>query len=163
MGANQVNLTVGVSDAKFSRQSDDVLTTYALGSCIGVALFDPIVCIGGLLHFQLPTSTADTQRSQEKPLMFADTGLEWLMGQMERMGAQRRRFQVRLAGGAKMLNDGGLFDIGRRNHAAIRKLLFQHRMFITAEQVGGIQPRTMMLNIADGAVAIRSGNQTIAM
>jgi chemotaxis protein CheD len=163
MTGSNVNMTVGVSDGKVSRRSDDVLTTYALGSCIAVALYDPQLRVGGMLHFQLPSSTADTQRAQEKPLMFADTGMHWLLEQMERFGAEKKRLEVRLAGGASMLNDSGLFDIGRRNHTAIRKLLFQQRMFIAAEQVGGKEPRTMMLNIADGAVSIRSGNQTTAM
>jgi chemotaxis protein CheD len=140
-----------------------VLTTYALGSCIGVALFDPLVSVGGLLHFQLPSSSADAERAREKPLMFGDTGLQWLLEKLEQLGAQKRRLQVYIAGGASMLNDAGLFDIGRRNHVSIRKLLWQHRMFITSEAVGGNQPRTMALNIADGLVAIRSGTQTVAM
>jgi chemotaxis protein CheD len=158
-----VNLTVGVSDAKVSRRSDDVVTTHALGSCIGVSLFDPVARIGGMLHFQLPSSTADTERAKERPLMFADTGLAALLGEMERVGAQKRRIKVYLAGGAKMLNDQNLFDIGRRNHASVRKVLWEHRMFITAEQVGGNQPRTMTLTIVDGRVSLRSGNQTIEM
>jgi chemotaxis protein CheD len=160
---NRVNLTVGVSDAKVSRRSDDVLTTYALGSCIAVAAFDPLLRIGGMLHFQLPTSTIDPQRALERPLMYADTGLEWLLRQMAELGVETKRLQVRLAGGAKMLNDETMFDIGRRNHAAIRKLLFQRRMFISAEEIGGKEPRTMVFSIADGAVAIRSGNQTKQM
>jgi chemotaxis protein CheD len=162
-GDRTVNLTVGVSDAKVSRHSDDVLMTHALGSCIGVALFDPASGIAGMLHFQLPSSTADPAKGLERPLMFADTGLRWLLEQMKSLGAENRRLKVHLAGGASMLNDTNLFDIGRRNHTAVRKLLYQQRLFITAEQIGGTQPRTMIMNVGNGSVSLRSGGHTTAM
>jgi chemotaxis protein CheD len=137
--------------------------TYSLGSCIGVALYDRAAKVGGMLHYQLPSSTADPQRAAEKPLMFADTGMAWLLGKMAQRGAESRRMQVIVAGGANMLNDHGLFDIGRRNHASIRKILWQHRMFITAEHVGGAAPRTMLLNVADGAVAIKCNDECVTI
>src|SRR5580692_12751535 len=159
MGVIGVNMIVGVSDAKISCQGDDVLTTYALGSCIGVALYDTAAGIGGLLHYQLPSSTADPERGREKPLMFADTGLAWMFGEMAKMGAQKRRLRVRLAGGAKMLNDSNLFDIGRRNHVAIRKLMWQNGMFIDSEHIGGTVPRNMELKIRDGSVVIKCNQE----
>jgi chemotaxis protein CheD len=162
-GEANVNLVVGVSDAKASNQPGDVLTTHALGSCIGVALFDAPANVGGLLHFQLPSSTADTQRAKEKPLMFADTGMKALLGEMSRLGADKRRIRVRLAGGANMLNDQNMFDIGRRNHAAIRKLLWQQGMFIDGEHVGGTLPRTVQLNVGNGSFVIKCYNQLIAL
>jgi chemotaxis protein CheD len=154
-------IVVGVSDAKASGKPDDVLITHALGSCIGVSLYDARACVGGMLHFQLPSSQGEAQRAAEKPLMYADTGLNWLLHQMTRLGAEQRRMQVRLAGGANMLNDQGLFDIGRRNHAAIRKLMWQLGMFIDSEQIGGKMPRTMQLNVADGALSITCDGEVL--
>jgi chemotaxis protein CheD len=69
-------IIVNVSDAKVSNKLVDVLATYSLGSCIGVCLYDPATSIGGMLHYQLPNSTIDAERAKEKPLMFADTGME---------------------------------------------------------------------------------------
>jgi chemotaxis protein CheD len=158
----RVNIVVAMSDAKASNNMDDVLSTYSLGSCIGVAVYDAHARVGGLLHYQLPASSADLQRARERPLMFADTGMQWLMGEVQRLGGQPRRLRVRLAGGAQMLNDGGLFDIGRRNHAAIRKILWQLGLFIEAEYVGGTAPRTLMLNVGNGALLIKSGGENIA-
>jgi chemotaxis protein CheD len=156
-----MNIVVGVSEARASGEAEHVLVTYALGSCIGVALYDPVVCVGGLLHYQLPSSTVNPQGAERKPAMFADTGMNWIMNQMERMGAQKRRIRVRIAGGAKMLNDQTMFDIGRRNHAAIRKILFQNGMFIEKEFVGGTTPRTVHMNIADGMLTLKSNSETI--
>jgi chemotaxis protein CheD len=158
-----VQLVVNVSDAKTSATVDDVLVTYSLGSCIGVALYDPVARLAGLLHYQLPTSTLDPQRARENPRMFADTGMQVLLEEMESRGGQRRRMKVKLAGAAQMLNDANLFNIGKRNHTAIRKLLWQYGMFIAAEEIGGAIPRTMYLRAADGGVTIRSQQQTKEM
>ncbi|HVT88097.1 MAG TPA: chemotaxis protein CheD [Tepidisphaeraceae bacterium] len=159
----QSAIVVGVSDAKASNDPQDTLVTYSLGSCIGVTLYDPQAKVAGLLHFQLPSSTADVQRSAEKPLMFADTGMNWLLKETTRLGADKRRFRVRLAGAAQMLNDSGVFDIGRRNHTAIRKIMWQLGMFIEAEQVGGDAPRTLILNVNDGSLIIKSRGEQIVI
>jgi chemotaxis protein CheD len=116
-----------------------------------------------LLHYQLPTASADPQRASEKPLMYADSGMKILMELMARNGAEKRRMQVHLAGGANMLNDRGLFDIGRRNHASIRKILWQNGMLINAEHVGGTAPRNMEISVSDGAVVIKCNSERIAI
>jgi len=149
-------IIVDISDAKVSNDPADVLVTYSLGSCIGVCLYDPAVNIGGMLHYQLPSSTMDAKRAKEKPLMFADTGMEFLIDKMSAMGAKKKRMQVKIAGGAKMDSGPDGFDIGKRNHLAIKKILWQNGMFIDAEDVGGTSARSMYMNIANGAVTIRT-------
>ena len=155
-----MNITVNISDAKVSGSPDAVLVTHSLGSCIGITLYDPAVRAGGMLHFQLPTSTLDADRARQNPLMFADTGMAWLLDQLVGLGARKPRLRVALAGGAQMLDDGGVFSVGRRNHAAIRKLLWQHGLMIAGEDVGGSSPRNLYLNIADGTVTVRTGPVT---
>ena len=158
-----MNVVVGVSDARTSNDPDDVLVTHALGSCIGLALYDKKANVGGLLHYQLPSSDDHPERGAEKPFMFADTGVAWLLKQMIHMGADKRHMRVRMAGGAKMLNDHLLFDIGRRNHVAIRKILWQQGMFIESEHVGGTIPRTMLMRIDDGSLIIKSEGKEILL
>jgi len=70
------DLIVGISELKVSNNPDDVLVTFALGSCIAVAVYDPLVKVGGLLHYMLPDSTLDPQKAQNQPGMFADTGIQ---------------------------------------------------------------------------------------
>lgn len=149
-------IIVSVSDARVSNKLVDVLATYSLGSCIGVCLYDPATSIGGMLHYQLPNSTMDAERAKEKPLMFADTGMEILIDNMSAMGAKKKRMQVKIAGGAAMEAGPGGFDIGKRNYLAIKKILWKNGMFIDGEDVGGTSPRNMYMNIANGAVTIRS-------
>lgn len=156
-----MNIVVNVSDAKCSNDKSVTLTTYSLGSCIGVTLYDPVASVGGMLHFQLPSAGADAKRAQEVPLMFADTGMDLLMREMAAMGAIKQRMKARIAGGAQMFEDNGVFAIGRRNHAAIRKILWQHGMLLAAENVGGNMPRTMYMTIKDGAVKLKIKDQVV--
>ena len=145
-----------MSDAKVSRNPADVLATYSLGSCIAVCLYDPAVRIGGMIHYQLPDSKIDAQRAAEKPLMFADTGMKILIHKMERAGANKKRMKIKIAGGAAMDIGPKGFDVGKRNHLAIRKILWKQGMIIDGEDVGGSSPRNMYLNIETGDVTVRS-------
>ena len=152
--------TVTISDAKACATPGDALITYSLGSCIGVALYDPAGRVGGLLHFQLPTASTT---GVGNPFMFADTGLDALLDLMVRGGADRSRITCKLAGGAKMLADASIFDIGRRNHTAIRKALWRRGILIDAEDCGGTTPRTMTLRMDDGVVTLKRDGQTVEL
>jgi chemotaxis protein CheD len=155
-------LIVRVSDLLVSNVLDCTLATYSLGSCIAVAAYDPVLRIGGLLHYQLPVAQEDSLRTHQNPAMFADTGMALMLNQLAMLGAEKRRLQLYLAGGARMLAGPDVFDIGRRNHTAIRKILWQHGLLIKAEDVGGTSPRHLFLRIADGNVTIKITGQDAA-
>jgi chemotaxis protein CheD len=155
-----VQLVVGVSDAKISSNPSVTIVTYSLGSCIGVTVYDPVLKIGGMLHFQLPTSTLDPEKARINPTMFADTGMAYLLSQLAAMGVPKNRLKVHVAGAAQILNDEHVFDIGRRNHVAIRKVLWQHGIFIESEQVGGSIPRTIYLRVDSGAFCVKTSGKT---
>jgi chemotaxis protein CheD len=152
----KTRITVGISDAKVSTDSSDVLVTYSLGSCIGICVYDPVVHIGGMLHYQLPTSEMDPQRAQSNPFMFADTGVKLLLAKLQSLGTSMHRLQVTLAGGATMATGPQGFDIGKRNYLAIRKILWSNSMIARAEDVGGSSARTLYMDIADGSVTVKS-------
>jgi len=152
----KTRVIIHVSDAKVSADPNDVLATYSLGSCIAVCLYDPATHTGGMLHYQLPNSSIEPDRAKEKPFMFADTGMKLLIGKLVSMGAMKKRMNVKIAGGATMDAGPDGFNIGKRNHLAIRKLMWKNGMFIDAEDVGGNTPRNMYMNVEDGTVTIRS-------
>ena len=147
---------ISVSDAKVSNNPADLLATYSLGSCIGVCLYDSATHTGGLLHYQLPDSKIDPERAQQKPYMFADTGMKILLEQLLSLGANKKRMQIKIAGAAEMNTGPKGFNIGKRNYLAIRKILWKNGMFIDAEDIGGFSPRNVYMNIADGAVIVRT-------
>jgi len=147
---------VNISDAKVSNDAQDILTTYSLGSCIGVCLYDPAVQVGGMLHYQLPDSKMDADRARRNPFMFADTGFQFLITKLVAMGAKPKRMQVKIAGGAAMQTGPKGFDIGKRNYLAIRKIMWKKGMLIDAEDIGGFSARNLYMCISDGTVIVRS-------
>ena len=152
-------IVVGMADCKVGDAPQQVLATFALGSCIGLAVHDPKAGVGGLLHFMLPDSTIDRARSRENPWMFADTGIPLLLERVCARGASKRRLVVRAAGGASMMDQENIFDIGRRNYLAMRKLLWKAGVMVHGEAVGGGRSRTVRLEIGSGKFWLQEGGE----
>lgn len=154
------DVTVGMADLKVSASPDDRLVTYALGSCLGVAVHDPVAGVAGLLHVMLPLSSLDEARARANPALFVDTGVPALFKACYRLGAVKSRMLVRVAGGAAAgaPGDADQFQIGRRNLLTLRRLLWKNGVLVQAQDVGGHQlSRTMYVRVADGAVVLRCG------
>ena len=153
------NLVVGMADCQVSRSGDDVLLTYALGSCIAVAIHDSVAGVGGLLHYMLPESSISPAKASENPYMFADTGIPLLFRQAYQQGAEKRRLVVRVAGGAQVMDKEGVFNIGKRNYLALRKILWKAGVLLQGEDVGGNISRTVRLEVGNGRFWLRSSGQ----
>jgi len=153
-------VVVGISDCKVTREAEAVLVTYALGSCIAVAMHDPVTKVSGLLHYMLPESTIDAAKAERNPFMFADTGIPRLMEALKAAGGDGKRMIVRLAGGAQVLDSQGVFQIGKRNYLAARRILWKAGILIAAEAVGGEVSRTTRLEAGTGRLWIREGGGT---
>jgi chemotaxis protein CheD len=149
------SLIVGIADCQVSSDPESVLVTYALGSCIAVVVWDPAVKVAGLLHFMLPESSIDARQSRQRPYMFADTGVPLLFRKAYELGAEKRRMVVRLAGGAQVMDDHGVFDIGRRNYIATRKILWKAGVLTQGEAVGGSSSRTVRIEVRTGTSWLR--------
>ncbi|HEX3746323.1 MAG TPA: chemotaxis protein CheD [Bryobacteraceae bacterium] len=152
-------IVVGMADCRIGDNPAQVLATYALGSCIGLALHDAAAGVGGLLHFMLPDSGIDRDRSRQNPWMFADTGIPMLLDRLCARGASKRRLTVRAAGGASMMDKENIFDIGRRNYLAMRKILWKAGVMVHGEAVGGVRSRTVRLEIGSGKFLIQEGGE----
>jgi chemotaxis protein CheD len=153
-------LVVGISDLKVSNNPADSMITYALGSCIAVAVYDPVAKVGGLLHFMLPDSTLDAGKAKDTPAMFADTGIPLLFKSCYKLGADKQRMVVRVAGGASILDASNFFRIGQKNIMAMRKLFWNNNILIDAEDTGKNFNRTVRIELGTGKVYIkRAGGQ----
>ncbi len=148
-------IVVGMADCRIGDAPGHVLATYALGSCIGLAIHDATAGVGGLLHFMLPDSGIDRGRSRDNPWMFADTGIPMMLQLLLARGASKRRLTVRAAGGASMMDLENIFDIGRRNYLAMRKILWKAGVMVHGEAVGGVRSRTVRLEIGSGKFLIQ--------
>ncbi|MBF0551249.1 MAG: chemotaxis protein CheD [Deltaproteobacteria bacterium] len=146
---------VGIADMKTSSNQDEVLVTYSLGSCIGVAIHDPVAKVGGLLHYMLPESQIDTSKAKANPFMFADTGIPLLFRTCYAMGAKKNRLVVKVAGGSQIMDETNFFNIGRRNYEALVNILSRNNVRIVSQTIGGVTNRTMRLNITTGQVLVK--------
>ncbi len=153
--------TVGIADMKVSNRPEDIIVTHSLGSCIGLALYDPVVRCGGLIHCMLPLSKIDPEKARVSPLMFTDTGVPALLQAVFDMGAERSRLIAKVAGAASVLDDKGLFKIGERNYTVLRKVLWKNNILIASEDVGGTTARTVYLHLETGRTVIKSRGQEV--
>ena len=148
-------ITVGVADMKVSNDSEAMLVTYSLGSCIGIAVYDPVVQVGGMLHYMLPDSSLDPEKAKKNPYMFADSGIAPMFKEAYKLGAQKQRMRIVVVGGAQILDQQGFFNIGKRNHMAMRKIFWKNKAMVSHEDVGGNVNRTLKLAIKDGACWVK--------
>lgn len=152
-----MNITVGISEMGTSASPADVLVTYSLGSCVGLALYDPQAGVGGLIHCMLPLSKIDPAKAQHKPEMFVDVGVPALLQAVYDRGAKKKNLIAKVAGAARLLDEKGTFKIGERNYTVLRKVLWKNDILIAAEDVGSSIPRTMYLYMNSGRTVIKSG------
>lgn len=149
---------VGIADMAVSGDERDMIVTYALGSCLGVCVFDPVARVGGLLHLMLPQAALAPEKAAQNPLMFADTGIPQLFFASYALGAKKERMLVSVAGGASFnLNDDAELAIGQRNVAMLRKVMWKNGVLLKKHDLGGTEPRNMSIDIQSGEVTVGFG------
>lgn len=148
-------VVVGVGDQAVSNNPNVVLSTYALGSCIGVVVFDAQTNVGGILHFMLPESKLSPEKAKKQPAMFADTGLVLFFRAMQGLGGNARRCKILVAGGASVISSSDVFKIGDRNTARVNQILTRSGIKPLYQETGGVNNRTVHLNLADGVVDLK--------
>jgi len=151
-----MDLVVDIADLQVTNDPSCSLITYSLGSCIGVAIWDPEARVGGLLHYMLPESAISPEKAKLNPAMFADTVIPALFRAAYELGAKKKKIVVKVAGGSSLLDDNGTFNIGKRNYIALRKIFWKNGVLIEADNVGGSCSRTLRLNNGTGCVTVRN-------
>ncbi|NMC54051.1 MAG: chemotaxis protein CheD [Chloroflexi bacterium] len=151
------SVSVGLGEIAISRNPDEVLVAYGLGSCLGIGVYDPVARVAGLLHAVLPESPngSSVNGSAAK---YVNTGIAELMKSLEAAGGSPARAKIRVIGGANMLLSSSLsktFDIGTRNIEASRKTFEKMKLKVSAEEVGGHTGRTVRLFVHNGRMTFR--------
>lgn len=140
--------TIGIADVVLVRSPERVRTI--LGSCVGVAICDRTVKLGGLAHVILPASN----EGSGDPGKFADTAVDLLLEQLVSEGAEKLRLAAKIAGGAAMFGDDHPDSLGRRNVEAVLQRLAKHAIRMAGSAVGGRKGRRMVLDPATGDVQV---------
>ena len=147
---------IGIGELKVSNVAGDILRSYGLGSCIGLVVLAPKQRTVGMLHVALPESKINLQLAKDQPGMFADTGIPFLLQEMERFGCSISDMVIKIAGGASVMDPGATFEIGKRNILAVKKTLWRYRLGPVAEDVGDVISRTMSVSVDTGIVTVSS-------
>lgn len=147
-------IRIGIADMKMA-QNAGMLITHALGSCIGICLYDPAIKLGAMVHIMLPLNMETGRKNEMK---YADTGIRATLKQMEAKGASRRRIVAKLAGGARMFEvvGGTLGNIGQRNIDSVHMCLKREGITVLKEDVGGTVARTLLFDVSNGLCCVRS-------
>lgn len=151
-------ISLGLGEQAISRNPEDILVAYGLGSCLGISMIDPLTRVSGLLHAVLPSAVNGFDRPDTTSHKYVDSGIEDLLAAVVKEGANKKRLIVRLTGGANMLISPGLassFNIGTRNIEKARITLQRLNMTIASEEVGGHTGRTVRVYVADSRVTVR--------
>ena len=140
---------------------EGTLITYALGSCVGITFYDPMIKLGALVHILLPEAGDNAAGNIFK---FADTGIKETLRKLEVFGGVKSRYQCKIAGGAKMFEmSAGIGNIGERNVKMVEKVLAEEHIRVMAKDVGANYARTMLLDVTTRTVKVRTSgrNETI--
>ena len=151
------NVVIGISDMNVVKGEASIVT-YALGSCVGVAMYDSARKIAGLAHILMPSSQ-EVRDANINIMKYADTAVPELLRRMERAGASAFNISAKLAGGAQMFSMSGAssqFNIGDRNVAMAREALQKLRIKLVAQDVGANYGRTVEIFAATGIYRIRA-------
>ncbi len=149
-------IKVGMADLSIAKEPD-ILTTLGLGSCVGIALYDPSTKVGGLAHIMLPDSKQI--KNNENKAKFADTAIEVLVQLMLKEGARKNRLIAKIAGGAHMFefkNMDDMMRIGTRNVSAVVQILNEMHIPIVAQDVGENYGRTIELHTLTGVLRVKT-------
>ncbi len=142
-----MKLVVVVGDMKYGAKGD-TLVTHALGSCLGLVVYDPQILVAGLLHAMLPLSKINPEKAKANPHMFVDTGVPLLFRTLYEQGCQKSRMIVKAVGCGNPLGKNEMFKIGERNFTVLKKLLWKNNVLLASQDVGGTASRTVHFDIS---------------
>lgn len=158
-----MQVIVGISELGVSKNPQDTIITYSLGSCLGVSIYDPNAKVGGMVHCMLPTSLLDPVRAKSNPCMFIDTGISLLIQELTGLGASRESMIIKAAGASSIFDEKGIFKIGERNYLAFKNIMTKMYLSAAAEDVRGNLSRTMTLYLTNGTTTVRSSGKEMVI
>ena len=129
----------------------DVMLGTILGSCVSACARDPVAGVGGMNHFLLPgDKDATTAAGGPQALRYGVQSMELLLNALYRMGARRERLQVKLFGGARVVD--GLSDVGQQNAAFAERFLQAEGITLMGGSLRGEQARRVQFWPVSGRV-----------
>lgn len=154
---------VGIGEMVMSESPDDVISAPNLGSCVGVAAYDPTKKLGAVIHCLLPLSKSNPERAATQPYAFVDVGVVKMFEELFAKGVDKKNLVITVAGGANINDTNNVFEIGKKNYTILRKILWKNNMLIKAEHVGEGNSRTLTLKMDSGEMWVKTNGEQIRL
>lgn len=128
---------------KLAAFKEETVISTLLGSCVAVALHDPVTKVGGLNHYLLPElGPGDVGNPR-----YGTSAIDMLLEEMLRLGASMDRIQAKVYGGGNVIAVSMVGEsIGRRNIEVAEQVLRNKGIRIIEKNVGGESGRTLKVN-----------------
>jgi chemotaxis protein CheD len=156
-------IRIGMAELKVAKAPDKIVTL-GLGSCIGFCAYDAASKIGGMIHIMLPNSLLAVEHIN--PAKFADTGILFLIQELEQQGVILNQMIVKIVGGAEMFTNNGSdvhLGVGERNILAVEEICQKLNLVISAKSIGGNAGKSVTFDLNTGIVEVRSMNETFIL
>ncbi|MDE1763464.1 MAG: chemotaxis protein CheD [Thaumarchaeota archaeon] len=131
-----------------------------VGSCVAICLFDIEVKIAAMAHVVLPKKTnCKPHTVEEERGKYADDAFAHMMSGMIKLGANPKRIQAKMAGGAAIFShesETGLFNVGPRNISAIQQILKENDIPLISKDTGANFGRWVKFSLNSGKMIITS-------
>lgn len=153
---NMSQIVVGIAEMKMGTKKDELIT-YALGSCVGICMYDDKLKIGGLLHAMLPDAFENEGYADITLERYVNTGIQNLFRMICVHGAGVNNLKVKLIGGANMFGfdfTNKDMDIGTQNVIQSKRILADMGIPVVAQMTGGTVGRTIRLEIESAKVYV---------
>lgn len=148
---------IGIGEYAISRSEDDTIKTYALGSCVGLVVYNPIAKILGMIHIALPDSSINREKNTFLPGYFADTAVPLIFNKvLGGYNSKMNTYRVSLYGGAYSIHSNDIFNIGIRNVKKIQEILIDNDIIFDNINTGGYNSRTIEADVKTGRVLINT-------
>ncbi len=145
---------IAAGSYKALKKSDRILQAF-LGTCLGVALYDRTMNVGGLIHILLPEPPGSF--SAEFPEKYASSGIPLLINELVKLGARHENLEATVAGGAlvgPVTRQDMNLDIGGRSADIALAILTSAGIPILKSETGGFFTCTLELDMATGRADI---------
>lgn len=146
---------VGIGEYVISNNKSDIIKTFALATCVAVTVYSALKTTAGMVHIVLPHPTSSGNDKSQNPYYYATTAVPALINEMQlRYGCKKDELDIKLFGGAKSVFGNDIFNIGNKNVEMVKKVLGEMGLRYSVADTGGVNSRTLIMEIADGTVRV---------
>lgn len=125
-----------------------------LGSCVAACLHDPHARVAGMNHFMLPDQ-GESGRAHPMAMRYGAHAMDVLVSELIKAGARRERLRAKVFGGAAVLPNMPLLNIGDRNSDFVLRYLRAEQIDLYAQDLGGSHARRVCFMPESGKVVVR--------